>query len=78
MVLSHFKWVNSMPYKEQPYFNLLYKFLFRDWAHDYSGFKLLESWIGKNPGDVLKDAEGIATFRDLGQNMAWLLKKLFG
>jgi len=33
--------------------------------------------IGKNPGDVLKDAEGIATFRDLGQNMAWLLKKLF-
>jgi multimeric flavodoxin WrbA len=34
--------------------------------------------IGKNPGDVLKDAEGIATFTDLGQNMAWLLKKLFG
>ena len=34
--------------------------------------------IGKNPGDVLKDEEGMATFRDLGQNMAWLLKKLYG
>ncbi len=32
--------------------------------------------IGKDPGDVLKDEEGIATFRDLGQNMAWLLKKI--
>ncbi len=34
--------------------------------------------FGKNPGEVLKDEEGIATFRDLGQNMAWLLKKLYG
>jgi len=25
---------------------------------------------------VMKDEEGITTFRDLGQNMAWLLKKL--
>ncbi len=33
--------------------------------------------IGKNPGDVLGDEEGIATFRDLGQNMAWLLKKIY-
>jgi multimeric flavodoxin WrbA len=33
--------------------------------------------IGKNPGDILKDKEGVATFRDLGQNMAWLLKKLY-
>jgi multimeric flavodoxin WrbA len=34
--------------------------------------------IGLNPGDILKDKEGIATFRDLGKNMAWLLKKLYG
>jgi multimeric flavodoxin WrbA len=34
--------------------------------------------IGRNPGDILKDEEGIATFRDLEQNMAWLLKKLYG
>lgn len=32
--------------------------------------------MGRNPGEVLNDAEGMATFRDLGQNMAWLLKKL--
>ncbi len=34
--------------------------------------------FGKNPGEVLNDEEGIATFRDLGKNMAWLLKKLHG
>jgi multimeric flavodoxin WrbA len=34
--------------------------------------------IGKNPGEILKDEEGIATFKDLGQNMAWLLKKIYG
>lgn len=34
--------------------------------------------MGRNPGDVLKDEEGVATFRDLGQNMAWVLKKLHG
>jgi len=33
--------------------------------------------IGRDPGDILKDDEGMATFRDLGQNMAWLLKKLY-
>ncbi|MBU0729713.1 MAG: flavodoxin family protein [Proteobacteria bacterium] len=32
--------------------------------------------IGGNPGDVLKDEEGIKTMKDLGVNMAWLLKKL--
>ena len=32
--------------------------------------------IGRNPGDVLGDAEGIETMRTLGRNMAWLLKKL--
>lgn len=34
--------------------------------------------FGRNPGEVLNDEEGMATFRDLGQNMAWLLKKLYG
>jgi len=32
--------------------------------------------FGRNPGEVLNDAEGMATFKDLGENMAWLLKKL--
>ena len=34
--------------------------------------------IGLEPGDVLKDKEGVGTFRDLGQNMAWLLDRLYG
>jgi len=32
--------------------------------------------IGRDPGEVQKDAEGIQTMKTLGQNMAWLLKKL--
>lgn len=32
--------------------------------------------FGAKPGDVLKDEEGIQTMRTLGENMAWLLKKL--
>jgi multimeric flavodoxin WrbA len=32
--------------------------------------------IGKLPGDVLNDEEGMQTMRDLGENMAWLLKKI--
>jgi multimeric flavodoxin WrbA len=32
--------------------------------------------IGREPGEVLKDEEGIQTMKTLGQNMAWLLKKL--
>ncbi len=32
--------------------------------------------FGRNPGEVLKDEEGMTTFRDLGQNVAWLLKKI--
>ena len=32
--------------------------------------------IGYSNGDVEKDEEGIATMKTLGQNMAWLLKKL--
>ena len=34
--------------------------------------------IGRDPGDVMKDEEGIQTMKTLGQNMAWLLKKLHG
>jgi multimeric flavodoxin WrbA len=32
--------------------------------------------FGGAPGDVLKDAEGMQTMRTLGENMAWLMKKL--
>jgi multimeric flavodoxin WrbA len=32
--------------------------------------------IGRKPGDVLGDAEGLETMKTLGINMAWLLKKL--
>jgi multimeric flavodoxin WrbA len=34
--------------------------------------------IGLAPGDVKGDDEGIATMKTLGQNMAWLLKKING
>ena len=30
--------------------------------------------IGRDPGDVEKDAEGIDTMKTLGRNMAWLMK----
>lgn len=32
--------------------------------------------FGREPGDVLKDEEGINTIKTLGENMAWLLKKM--
>ena len=32
--------------------------------------------IGLQPGDVNDDKEGINTMKNLGQNMAWLLKKI--
>ena len=32
--------------------------------------------IGRERGEVEKDEEGLSTMRTLGQNMAWLLKKL--
>jgi multimeric flavodoxin WrbA len=32
--------------------------------------------IGREKGDVLKDEEGMKTMRVLGENMAWLLKKV--
>jgi len=31
--------------------------------------------IGRNPGDVLNDEEGMRTMKTLGENMAWLLRK---
>lgn len=34
--------------------------------------------IGLDPGDALKDEEGVATMKNLGANMAWLLKKISG
>jgi multimeric flavodoxin WrbA len=32
--------------------------------------------VGREPGDVANDAEGLKTMRDLGRNMAWLLKQV--
>jgi multimeric flavodoxin WrbA len=32
--------------------------------------------IGRQPGEVLNDEEGVKTMRDLGRNMAWLLQRL--
>ncbi len=34
--------------------------------------------IGREIGDVEKDEEGVQTMKTLGQNMAWLLKKVAG
>ncbi len=32
--------------------------------------------VGRNIGDVENDEEGVRTMRDLGENMAWLLKRI--
>jgi hypothetical protein len=32
--------------------------------------------FGRDKGDVEKDQEGISIMKTLGQNMAWLLKKM--
>ena len=32
--------------------------------------------IGREPGEVLKDEEGVKTYHTLGENMAWLLHKI--
>ena len=32
--------------------------------------------IGRDPGEVKNDAEGVQTMKTLGQNMAWLMKKV--
>jgi multimeric flavodoxin WrbA len=34
--------------------------------------------IGREKGEVLKDEEGMKTMRVLGENMAWLMKKIKG
>jgi len=34
--------------------------------------------IGRNPGEVENDPEGVQTMETLGQNMAWLLRRLAG
>ena len=34
--------------------------------------------IGRNIGEVDADEEGVKTMRDLGENMAWLLKRITG
>jgi multimeric flavodoxin WrbA len=34
--------------------------------------------IGREKGEVLEDQEGMANMQNLGENMAWLLKKLKG
>ena len=34
--------------------------------------------IGREPGEVEKDAEGIETMKTLGRNMAWLLERIRG
>lgn len=34
--------------------------------------------IGRQPGEVSADAEGVQTMKNLGKNMAWLLKKVKG
>jgi len=34
--------------------------------------------IGREKGDVLKDEEGMRTMKTLGENMAWVLKGLYG
>ncbi len=33
--------------------------------------------IGQDQGDVAGDEEGLTTMRDLGKNMAWLMKKIY-
>ena len=32
--------------------------------------------IGRQPGEVSNDAEGVQTMKNLGKNMAWLMKKI--
>ena len=41
-----------------------------------AGSSYLNIGIGKDPGDVKNENEGVQTMKTLGQNMAWLLKKI--
>ncbi len=34
--------------------------------------------IGRQPGEVNNDAEGVQTMKNLGKNMAWVIKKIKG
>jgi len=34
--------------------------------------------IGRQPGEILQDEEGVQTFHNLGKNIAWLAQKLQG
>lgn len=34
--------------------------------------------IGRQPGEVNSDAEGVQTMKNLGKNMAWLMKRIKG
>jgi multimeric flavodoxin WrbA len=34
--------------------------------------------FGRDPGDMQNDREGLSTLRDLAENMAWLMEKLYG
>jgi multimeric flavodoxin WrbA len=34
--------------------------------------------LGRQPGEILKDEEGVQTFHNLGKNIAWLAQKLQG
>jgi len=34
--------------------------------------------IGRQPGEVSNDTEGVQTMKNLGKNMAWLMKKVIG
>jgi len=34
--------------------------------------------VGREIGEVEKDEEGVQTMKDLGENMAWLLKRIAG
>jgi hypothetical protein len=33
--------------------------------------------IGRNPGEVEQDEEGVRNMRNLGQSLLWLSKKIF-
>ena len=34
--------------------------------------------FGRNKGDILQDTEGVDTIRRFGQNLAWVLKRIYG